>query len=428
MSTSIRAAIFSHSDSVGGGPRAAYRIHSALREAGIHSTMYVNQAALGDWTVKDPATTLAKLQAKLYSGLGGVLGRLIKTNRATHHSFACLPTSWASKINTSNTDLVHLHWINGEMLSIADLGKIRKPIVWTLHDMWAFSGAEHYQNDEHDARWRQGYFKHNRTSGESGFDWNRWVWQRKQKHWQALANKRIHIVTPSRWLTQCAAESALMKNWQVHVVPNPLNTDIWQPADKSTARALLHLPQAKPLLLFGAIGGSVDPRKGFDLLQAALVHLRGKVFGLELIIFGELAPKEPIDLGFRVHYMGQVQDDVTLRLLYSAADVMVVPSRQEAFGQTASEALACGTPVAAFDATGLKDVLEHQVSGYLAKPFEASDLATGIEWLFNQLSLSDALNLAARKRALELFSYPAVARQYAAIYASAMQDFGRAAT
>ena len=126
--------------------------------------------------------------------------------------------------------------------------------------------------------------------------------------------------------------------------------------------------------------------------------------------------------------MGQVLDDVTLRLLYSAADVMVVPSRQEAFGQTASEALACGTPVAAFDATGLKDVLEHQVSGYLAKPFEASDLATGIEWLFNQLSQSDALNLAARQRALELFSYPAVARQYAAIYASAMQDFGRAAT
>ena len=423
MSTSIRAAIFSHSDSVGGGPRAAYRIHSALREAGIHSTMYVNQAALGDWTVKGPATTLAKLQAKLYSGLGGVLGRLIKTNRATHHSFACLPTSWASKINTSNTDVVHLHWVNGEMLSIADLGKIRKPIVWTLHDMWAFSGAEHYQSDEHDARWRKGYFKHNRISGESGFDWNRWVWQRKQKHWQALANKRIHIVTPSRWLTQCAAESALMKNWQVHVVPNPLNTDIWQPADKSTARALLHLPQAKPLLLFGAIGGSVDPRKGFDLLLQALAALKTATPDLQLLVFGQEAPEGEINpYGIPSHYFGHVQDDALLQLLYSAADVMVVPSRQESFGQTASEALACGLPVAAFASTGLVDVVDHKVTGYLAKPFDTEELAFGIQWILENQQDSAKLRYAARQRAVDLFSYPVIAKQYQAVYQQAIDQ------
>ena len=120
--------------------------------------------------------------------------------------------------------------------------------------------------------------------------------------------------------------------------------------------------------------------------------------------------------------MGHVHDDLSLRLLYSAADVMVVPSRQEAFGQTASESLACGTPVAAFNATGLKDVLEHQVSGYLAKPFDAQDLANGIEWLYSELRKSNQLNLAARARAIDTFSYPVVAKQYEAIYRQALQD------
>jgi glycosyltransferase involved in cell wall biosynthesis len=324
------------------------------------------------------------------------------------------------------------------MLSIKDIGNIRKPLVWTLHDMWAFSGAEHYVADDSAARWRQGYQLSNRPKSEKGFDLNTWTWQRKQKSWKHP--KPIHIVTPSRWLTECAAQSELMNGWPMHVVPNPLNTELWKPVDKATARELLHLPANAPLLMFGAIGGAADPRKGFDLLREALTFLKSaqtkalassqttpsSLQDLELVIFGQHAPQVPEDLEFPVHYMGHVHDDVSLRLLYSAADVMVVPSRQEAFGQTASEALACGTPVVAFNATGLMDVLEHQVSGYLAKPFEAEDLAIGIEWLFSELAKSNQLNIAARKRAVNVFSYPVVAEQYEAIYRQAIGDHANA--
>lgn len=422
----MKTYLLSHSDSVGGGPRAAYRTHCALRQAGVDSTMIVNQVTLGDWTVKGPANTLGKVQSKLYSGLGGVLGRLVKDGNPTPHSLACLPTSRAKDLNQAAIDLVHLHWVNGEMLSIADIGRIRKPLVWTLHDMWAFSGAEHYVSDEEGARWRCGYQHQNRPKSESGFDLNAWTWQRKKTSWQH--SHPIHIVTPSRWLTECASQSALMRSWPMHVVPNPLNTDVWKPADKLMARELLHLPANAPLLMFGAIGGAADPRKGFDLLRQALKLLKqnqlqnphSSLQGLELVIFGQQAPQQPEDLGFPVHYMGHVHDDVSLRLLYSAADVMVVPSRQEAFGQTASEALACGTPVAAFDATGLKDVIEHRQSGYLAQPFVAEDLATGITWLFEDLKQSDQLNIAARQRAVNCFSYPVVAKQYEAIYRQAI--------
>jgi glycosyltransferase involved in cell wall biosynthesis len=390
--------------------------------------MLVNQAVIGDWTVKGPSSTLGKLKAKLYSGLGGIMGRLVKDGNPTPHSLACLPTNRAKDFNSAPIDLIHLHWVNGEMLSIKDIGSIRKPVVWTLHDMWAFSGAEHYVADDGAARWRAGYSPKSRLKSEGSVDLNAWTWQRKQKAWKHP--KPMHIVTPSRWLTECAAQSELMKGWPMHVVPNPLNTEVWKPVDKATARELLHLPAKAPLLMFGAIGGAADPRKGFDLLRAALGFLKqtqiqnanAALQGLELIIFGQHAPEQAEDLGFPVHYMGHVHDDVSLRLLYSAADVMVVPSRQEAFGQTASEALACGTPVAAFNATGLIDVLEHRVSGYLAKPFEAEDLAIGIEWLFSELAQSNQLNIAARKRAVDCFSYPVVAKQYEAIYRQAIAD------
>ncbi|MFN4166625.1 MAG: glycosyltransferase, partial [Ferrovibrio sp.] len=167
--------------------------------------------------------------------------------------------------------------------------------------------------------------------------------------------------------------------------------------------------------LFGAMGGGRDPRKGFDLLQSALQHLRGQMQGLELVVFGQLRPKEAPDLGFPVHYTGHLHDDLSLRVLYSAADVMAVPSRQEAFGQTALEAMACGTPVVAFDVCGLPDIVVHGQTGYLARPFDSEDLARGIHWVLAHAQ-ARGLREQARARAVERFSAERVAKQYLDLY------------
>jgi glycosyltransferase involved in cell wall biosynthesis len=164
------------------------------------------------------------------------------------------------------------------------------------------------------------------------------------------------------------------------------------------------------------MGGGKDPRKNFDVLIQAMQHLRGQITDLQLVVFGQFEPKNPIDLGFPTHYTGHLHDDLTLRVLYSAADVVVVPSRQEAFGQTASEALACGTPVVAFGATGLLDVVRHKHTGYLAKPFNAEDFAEGILWIINDQENYAALSSNARQDAVERFSYPVVAKQYSDVY------------
>jgi glycosyltransferase involved in cell wall biosynthesis len=401
-----------HSDINGGAARAAYRIHHALQRSGDNSTMMVNLAASSDWTVQGPQTNLDKLSVRIRP-LGGILVKaFFHTGNPVIHSPAVLPSSWPKRLNKSDADVLNLHWIGEEMLSIRDIGRLNKPIVWTLHDMWAFCGAEHYTED---FRWYEGYRADNRPAYESGFDLNHWTWVRKRKHWR----KPIHIVTPSQWLADCVRKSALMKGWPVNVVPNPIDTDRWQPVEQSHSRSLWGLPSDVPLLLFGARGGGGDPRKGFDLMLNALKQLRGKVPEMQLIVFGQLAPRDPVDLGFPVYYAGHQHDDLSLRLLYNSADLLVIPSRQDNLPNTGVEALSCGTPVVAFDTGGLSDIVNHKITGYLAEPFDVADLAQGIRWVLDNKKKM-ALSENARKHAIEKFSYPVVAHQYKKIYQAAM--------
>ncbi len=405
----MKIAMVNYSDINGGAARAAWRIHHAIRQSGVDSQMSVNQASAGDWTVTGPRGKLAKASGMVRSPLGGLTTRLLKTGNPILHSPAILPSSWPKRLNDSDADIVHLHWVNGEMMSVADISHITKPVVWTLHDMWAFCGAEHYTED---FRWRDGYDKINRPSHESGFDLNRWTWQRKMKAWK----KPMHIVTPSRWLADCARQSMLMRDWPISVIPNALDVDTWKPVEKKLARQLMNLPTDCPLLAFGAMGGGQDPRKGMDLLLSALDHLRGQFQDLQLVVFGQSTPRELPDLGFPIHYTGHLHDDLSLRVLYSAADAMIVPSRQEVFGQTASEAHACGTPVIAFDICGLPDIVTHQQTGWLAKPFDTEDLARGIQWVLGDAVRHAALSHQARVDAKKRFAYSVVAEKYMMIY------------
>ena len=271
-------------------------------------------------------------------------------------------------VNFSDFDIVHLHWIQHETLSIRDINKINKPIVWTLHDMWAFSGAEHLCWDD---RWREGYLKTNRPLHEKGFDLNRWTWERKKKYWK----KPIQIVTPSNWLGNCVTKSSLMKNWPVSVIHNPIDINFWKPQDRTISRKELGLPKDIPLLLFGAIYGEKEFHKGFDLLINSLKKLeRNKYFEkLGLVFFGSYDQKKLPKLNFPTHYMNYINDDSKLCMLYSACDALVIPSRQDNLPNNGIEAHSCGTPVVAFNIGGLSDIVDHKQTGYLANPFDVDE-------------------------------------------------------
>jgi glycosyltransferase involved in cell wall biosynthesis len=239
---------------------------------------------------------------------------------------------------------------------------------------------------------------------------------RKKKAWSKLD---ITIVTPSSWLAECARMSSLFKRNRVEVIHNGLNLDVYKPTNKATAREILGLPDNKKLILCGAMKAVSDHNKGFDLLYEGVKQLSAKWSGrAELLVFGSSEPENSSDFGLPVHYLGYLYDDVSLALLYSAADIMVVPSRQEAFGQTASESLACGTAAVAFDIGGLRDIIDHQKTGYLAKPFDISDLAAGIEWVLSDEKRHKELCIKAREKAVNCFDVEKIARQYAELYES----------
>ena len=397
-------------DNIGGSGRASYRLHRALLQEGVESRMLVKGASSSDWTVqilnpkKQNYNIFHRLQRRwLISLVNG-----FRTTSSSLHSPDIFSSVDVNQINNCSADIVHLHWFNSGMLSITDIGKIKKPIVWTLHDMWAFCGAEHVT---YEFRWKEGYRKDNRPEYESGFDLNRWTWERKRKYWK----HPIHIIAPSTWLGECVQQSALMRDWPVTVIPNTIDVNQWQPIDKHLARQILKLPTDVPLIIFGALGRGNDPNKGFDLLQEALTHLRDEIPDLELVVFGQEPPQSPPDLGFQIHYTGHIHDDISLRLLYSATDLSVIPSRLENLPNIGIEAHACGTPVAAFNIGGLPDIVEHEHTGYLAKPYDVTDLAQGIKWILNKREDGE-LGKQARERAVGRFSEPVIAEQYLGIY------------
>lgn len=405
--------IISHSDKFGGAAIAAYRLNKAINnnKKNIQSRMIVKIGLTDDISVD----ALPKIKSILYQGVN-FLSQFTQKKQITkstilHSSnlFGC--KAIFDKIKNSDADVINLHWINGETLSIKQISMINKPIVMTLHDMWAFCGSEHLSIDSIYSNFRVGYNKINDKSDYiSGINLNKLTWEKKKKYWV----KPFTIVTPSRWLSQCASDSLLFNGWNIHTIPNALNTNDFKPTNKKIAKELLNLPHDKKLIGFGAMGGGRDFNKGFDLLEKALLKLSLNKNYL-CVVFGQSTPRDVPDLGLPVKYIGHINDDIALTLFYNAIDVMVVPSRQEAFGQTASESQSCGTPVVAFDTTGLKDVVDHNKTGYLAKPFDYKDLANGINWvLFNNKKIDFRNNC--RNRAVSLWSEDVVSEEYIKLY------------
>lgn len=404
----------SHSDISGGAARAAYRLHRAQLAAGIDSRMLVRSKKSDDWSVQGPVSRLEKLVNIVRGSIGQLLMRLQRSQNVNFHSGDWLPSRLAKKINASDIDVVNLHWVAGETMSIEDIGRIKKPIVWTMHDMWPFCGTEHVTDYDTNARWRKGYAKVNRGDGERGLDLDRYVWLRKFKAWQ----HPIHIVAPSRWLAECAKGSKLFEDKSINVIPNTLNTDAYKPLNNAFCREALNLPIDKKIILFGAMGGGLDPNKGYDLLVAALEHLSVslKTDDVLCLVFGQSQPQQAPNLPFKTQWLGHIHDDATLALLYNAATVMVVPSRQENLPQTATEAQACGTPVVAFNCTGLTDVVEHQQTGYLAKAYDSADMAAGLQWILENPAECERLGKNARLRSERLWNITTVVEQYLFIY------------
>lgn len=395
-------------DSQGGAARAMWRLFRALQRTGVDVEVLVNQRQRDDAALVAPQGRWQRRWHAARPVLDAAPLSLLPAQRPPHFSLNWLPASGlVERIRERQPDIVHLHWVNAGMMNTADLPRIAQPLVWTLHDNWAFTGGCHVSDGCRRFERQCGQCPQLASSRDR--DLSRWVWRRKQRQWQTRA--QLDVIAPSQWMADCARASSLLGQRPVHVIPNVLDEHQWSPVPRAQARQLLGLPADEALILFGAYGALTDRNKGFDLLQQALAQVRSPA---RLLVSGSDGGVALQLSGRSVQFVGHLHDDIALRLLYCAADLTVVPSRQENLCNTILESLACGTPVVAFACGGNGDLVRSGENGWLAPSGDTAALAGGIDWVLQQPAAR--LAEAARGSVLRSFAAEASVQQHLNLY------------
>jgi glycosyltransferase involved in cell wall biosynthesis len=409
----MRILHLSTTDIDGGAARGSYWLHEALKEQGVDSSMMVARKHSEDDTIIALPSPVARFTARVRGRLDELPLRQYHKTDESFWSVNWMPAQLGHLVHQVSPDILHLHWVGAGFMPVSALKQFDCPVVWTLRDMWGFTGGCHYTAGCERYRQACGACPQLRSHEED--DLSRSIWQSKRKHWR---NLDLSIVPISGWLGDCARESPLFANYPIEVIPNGLDIELFRPKDKLQARAAWNLPPDKRIIIYGAVKATQDRRKGFPELLTALGELGQTVAAnnLLLVVFGDLKPGDVPDVGIETRYVGYINDDEHLSQLYSAADVAVMPSLQEAFGKTLIEAMACHTPVIAFASGGPLDIVEHCVDGYLARPHCPADLARGIVWCLDEIANGNDLGARARTKVETEFDISVVAHRYRKLY------------
>lgn len=391
-------------DTFGGAARAAYRLFLGLKTYGINVEMLVQKKFSNNDDVVEFKSTSQNYDTILCRNYPNKSQTLFSSSIKDNPRLV-------EYINISDADIVHMHWIVNSFISIGDLARIKKPIAWTLHDMWAFTGGCHYDEECE-------FYKNKCNScivlnSMNKNDLSTINFNRKLEAYRSIEN--LSIIGVSKWMGDCAKQSSLLKNYKIYNLPNPIDTNIFKPYNKIKAKQELSIKANKKIILFGAMSAMDDPRKGYGYLQEALGLLNKDEY--IFLIFG----KSSLVDNSNTIYLDHIEDDEKLSKIYSCADVMVVPSLQENLSNTIMESLSCGTPVVAFDIGGNSDMIDHRQNGYLVKAFDTADLARGMEWVLENSS-NKQLSEYARKKVLDNFSYDVVVSKYIELYRKIVKD------
>jgi glycosyltransferase involved in cell wall biosynthesis len=341
---------------------------------------------------------------------------LQRTSNHSGRSINFFPSTVSSRIANFEFDILHLHWIGNETIRLEDLMKITKPIVWTFHDTWPLLGAEH-TDINNSIRFVEGYSEINRPKTTRGLDIDRWTWKRKKN---IFSKVNIHPVVVSSWLAEETKKSLLWKNSNPKIIHNPIKIDSWELKNKMECKAILDIPPKNKVVVFGAINGLTDELKGYLNLEKAILlvgkSLEDKQF--TLLVFGDPDVKK-IKLSNNVELVsvGKINDLKLINTIYCSADLVVVPSYLETFGQVAVESISCGVPVVAFRTSGLLDIIIENFNGLLSKPFCAEDMA---EKILSALSLKWD-SVAMRNDVENRFGYIQIAKKHELFYKKIMQ-------
>lgn len=393
-----------------GAGKATLLTHSALLQKGLKSRAlflksdfiakevysYHNQSTCSKF-IRLTTTFIDRMPLKLYSKKThsifspGIIGLNIKNSKFI---------KWA--------DIIHIHWANHGFIDIQEIQKWNKPVVWTLRDMWAFTGGCHYAFECENFKNTCGNCP--ALGSSRNIDLSSYALKKKMKY---LQNVDIHWVAISSWMQKMANESKLLKDKFVEIVHSGVDANAFYILDKKEIRSKLELPLNISIILIGA--ANIRERyKGFKYAKNLLNRMSPDflviTFGSGYFQYGEI-PQQSI-------HFGDVNNE-KLNEIYNAADVFLGPSIAEAMGKTFLEAQLCGLAVACFDDTGPADIVKHKETGYLAKYKDIDDLFSGLEFCLNTKMEREAI----RSRAIKLFDINQVVEKYIGIYEKSIVDW-----
>ena len=394
---------------------SSYRIHKELAKS-INSIIFVAAKSIKSDLIIQPKTIIEKLSSNFGVVREMLISKIFPNNKLVYFSYNIGPIFfqryWLKKLNLITNDILHFHWIGNGFININYFDKIQKPIIITLHDMWFFTGGCHVNLS------CKKYLDHCKScplfnNNRLLFDIVSYIFKKKQK---IFGRKNIHIIVLSSWMKQIVSQSPIFSNCEIIQIPNGIDTNIFKPFDKNFSRNVFNINTKSKILLFGGISSKSDFNKGYDLLCKALNILKIKNENIELIIFGNSDNNISEIEGFKTTHIGFLNDEESLAILYSAADLVLVPSRQESFSQVSLESISCGTPVVAFNYSGPKDIIQHKKNGYLASPYDVDDFANGISWIISEQSLNNDLSINCRDITMNNFSIESVANKHIELY------------
>ena len=396
----------------GGAATAAVRLHRGLLTQGVDSAMLFleqfkpeipNSIPFGEISKKDRLLRKIGLKNNIF-----YLNQKKLTGRSSTEDFSFPRTEFdiTRHPRCRRADVIHFHWVSRFLDYESFFRKNQKPLVWTLHDMNPFTGGCHYAGE------CPGFLDRcERCPVLKGAADEQAAEENLLIKAEALDTHRasVTIVSPSQWLMQASQQSTLFNQFSHRCIPYGLDTRVFMPRDKRAARDAFGLPHDKTVLLFvsDALGAH---RKGFDLLAGALEHLPGRS-NLVLCAVGEKMPDQSLP---NVIYTGTIRDEISMSRAYSAADLFVIPSREDNFPNTVLEAMACGTPVLSFRRGGMLDVIQPGINGILAEELSEKALAEALKQFLsrdNEFSVGKI-----RQFAVERYGQSVQAKHYQQLY------------
>lgn len=397
------------SDIQGGASIAGYRLHQGLLDSGVQSRMLVGYPQTdSDRVAAVPRRLLLEnIIERFTKRLGLNYVHFIHTKKIAQHPFY------------HSANVLNFHNLHSGYFSYLEIAALtaHKPAIWTLHDMWSFTGHCAYSYDCD--RWKMGCgdCPYPETYPRIYRDGTHLEWRLKQRTYQ---KSNLAIVTPSRWLFD-QVQHSMLNRFAVHHIPYGVDTSIYQPLDREQCRTQLSIPATHQVILVAA-ADLKDPRKGVDLLIQALQHLPNDLQSeTTLLILGACDRSVTDSIKMPVIQLGYVSDDRDKAIAYNAADLVVFPTRADNLPLVLQESLACGTPIVSFEIGGVPDLVRPDITGYLAHPEDSNDLSNGIIQLLKNKLLRDRMREQCRKIAVTEYALELQTKRYIDLYHQVLQ-------